>query len=171
MNKKYLKIIASLFFGFYFIHYASYAKNINNWNWIDNINLIFHEAGHSIFFFLGEFIQVLAGSAFQIFIPCVFAIYFFFWRKEYFSGSIIFFWIGQNILNVAVYMGDAIKQQLPLLGGDSVIHDWNYLLSSTGLLKYTDTLSTITFNIGFLTIITASVLCVYLSFETRESQV
>jgi hypothetical protein len=40
-----------------------------------------------------------------------------------------------------VYAGDAIVMQLPLLGGDTVMHDWNTLLSMMGLLKYTPQVS------------------------------
>lgn len=168
VNKKYLKIGFSILIILYFFSYLNSAKDLSDWKMIDSVNLIFHEAGHTIFFFFGEFIQVLAGSAFQILVPLVFTIYFFLFRREYYSASILLFWVGQNIINVSIYMGDSIRQQLPLLGGESVIHDWNYILSSTGLLKYTDTLATITFNFGCLVIIVAAVLSIYLAFNERE---
>jgi hypothetical protein len=40
-------------------------------------------------------------------------------------------------LNVSVYAGDSLALQLPLLGGQDSIHDWNYLLSSLNLLPAT----------------------------------
>lgn len=160
---KYIKLAVSALFSVYFIFYATHAEDLSNWNLIDNVDLIIHEAGHTLFSFFGESIHILGGSLFQILVPIVFVIYFAIWRRELYSASILLFWVGQNILNVAVYMGDAIQQKLPLLGGDSVIHDWNYILSSTGLLMHTNILSTIFYNFGFLVIITASVLCFYFS--------
>ncbi len=164
LNLRNIKILISICVSLYFISYANNSGGLGNWNMIDGVDLIFHEAGHTLFVFLGEFINILAGSFFQIFVPCVFVIYFYIWRKEYFSASLLLFWVGQNMLNVAIYMGDSIKQELPLLGGDGVIHDWNYLLSNTGLLKYTDILSKITYDFGFMLIITASVLSIYLAW-------
>ncbi|MDQ6652390.1 MAG: hypothetical protein M3Y84_06570 [Acidobacteriota bacterium] len=40
-------------------------------------------------------------------------------------------------MNVSVYAGDAVALQLPLLGGEGSIHDWNYMLSSLNLLDST----------------------------------
>lgn len=135
---------------------------------LDSIDLVIHEAGHPIFSIFGEFIGILGGSFFQVFVPCVFAAYFFFWRKEFISGSIVLLWVGYNIINVSVYMGDSIRQELPLLGGDGVIHDWNYLLTNTGLLKYTDILSRITHDLGVFVIIGASVSCLWLTWYTSS---
>jgi hypothetical protein len=49
----------------------------------------------------------------------------------------VLFWVGESILNVSVYAGDSLALQLPLLGGQDSIHDWNYLLSSLNLLPAT----------------------------------
>ena len=157
----FLKLVIAIGLSWYFLSSASGPKNLDNWNFLDSVNLIIHEAGHSIFIFFGEFIHVLAGSFLQITVPVIFAGYFFLWRKEYFSGSLLLFWVGHSILNVAIYMGDSIKMQLDLLGGDGVIHDWNFLLSMTGLLKYTDILSAFTYGLGFFIILTAVVLSIY----------
>ena len=166
---KYFKIVFSLLLGVYFLHYAYYAKDIDNWNIIDSVDLIFHEAGHMIFIFFGEFMHVLGGSLFQIFFPIVFVLYFLIWRRELFSASILLFWVGQNIINVSVYIGDSIRQELPLLGGDGAIHDWNYLLSTTGLLKYTEVFSTITYDLGFFVVIIASVLSLYFAIYSEPT--
>lgn len=47
------------------------------------------------------------------------------------------FWVGESILNVSVYAGDSLALQLPLLGREDSIHDWNYLLSTLNLLPAT----------------------------------
>lgn len=164
-----IKIIVSILCSWYFLSYALEARNHEKWNLIDSVNLIFHEAGHSIFMFFGEFIHVLGGSFFQIFFPLVFVIYFFIWRKDFFSASVLLFWVGQNILNVAIYIGDSIKLELPLLGGDSSIHDWNYILSSLNILQYTDKLSGFTYNIGIIVMIIASVSSLYISWYNQDN--
>ncbi|MFN2493444.1 MAG: hypothetical protein ABR501_11245 [Pyrinomonadaceae bacterium] len=40
-------------------------------------------------------------------------------------------------MNVSVYAGDAVALQLPLLGGEGSMHDWNYMLGYLGLLDST----------------------------------
>lgn len=163
-NKNYIKLFISALLSWYFINYAEGPRALLKWNILDGVDLIIHEAGHTIFSFLGEFIHVLSGSLFQIIVPIVFVIYFYAFRKEYLSGSILLFWVGQSILNVAVYISDSIKMELPLLGGDSSIHDWNYILSELGLLKYTYLISTIFYDFGLMAIITATVLSCYFSW-------
>ena len=45
-------------------------------------------------------------------------------------------WLGQNFINISVYAADAQARKLPLLGGNKVYHDWHFLLSEIGLLKF-----------------------------------
>ena len=161
----YWKLIFAILLTLYYISYASSdPAYVNaNWNIVDNVDLVIHEGGHIVFIFFGQFMHVLGGSLMQVLLPAIFSGYFFL-RREYYSGSILLFWVAQNILNVATYMGDSIIQQLPLLGGDGVIHDWNYLLTHMGVLGYTDALSSIMRDFGFLTIVCAAALSIYFSF-------
>ena len=161
---KYLKLAFAILLSIYFITFANNYLILDKWNIIDSLDLIIHEAGHFVFIFFGEFIHILGGSLFQILVPIVFVIYFAIWRKEFYSASILLFWVGQNIINVARYMADSIKLELPLLGGDNVIHDWNYILSSLHLLKYTNILSTILFDASFIVIILGAVLSTYFAW-------
>ena len=69
--------------------------------------------------------------------------------------AVLLFWTGESITDVAIYMADARTRALPLLGGDGVMHDWNYLLSALGLLNWTGALATLTFGVGMLTIFAA----------------
>lgn len=165
------KLSFAVLLSLYYIHYlqGDSAHIYATWNIIDSLDLVIHEAGHFIFMFFGQFIHVLGGSLTQILIPIIFAGYFFF-RREYFSSSILLFWVGQNIINVSIYLGDSVAQQLPLLGGDGVMHDWNYLLSTSGLLNYTNTLFNIAYGLGVLTILCAVILSIWfsLSEESRK---
>lgn len=143
-----------------------YLNSLSEWHFIDNVNLIFHEAGHIIFGFFGEFIKFLGGTLMQLLIPAIFSVYFF--RKgDNFSASLLLFWLGQNFLNVSVYAGDALSMELPLLGGGSVIHDWNYLLSTINILKYTDQVSLFLYFVGIIILIFAMVFSVQSSIKNN----
>ena len=112
------------------------AYNPSQWHLIDGVDLVIHEAGHLIFSPLGEFMMIAGGSLFQVIVPAVFAGYFWYHGK-YYSAALVLFWVGQSILNVSVYAGDSLALQLPLLGGEDSMHDWNYLLSTLNLLPAT----------------------------------
>ncbi|MEN9912843.1 MAG: hypothetical protein RLY66_251 [Candidatus Parcubacteria bacterium] len=165
------KLIGALILGWYFISYAfgDPSHALENWNFIDNVDLVIHEAGHFIFMFFGQFLQVLGGSFLQVILPAIFTGYFFV-RRQYFSGSIVAFWVGQNIINVATYLGDAVRQQLPLLGGDSVMHDWNYLLSQMNLLNYTDSIASFVHGSGVIVIIAAAISSIFFSLSDERRQ-
>lgn len=147
LTKAFLVVIISLYM-FYYI------ATLSDWHFIDNVNLIFHEAGHTIFSFFGEFINILGGTLMQILIPIIFCFYFY-KKQDYFSASLLLFWLSQNFFNISVYAGDAIKMELPLLGGDGVYHDWSYMLSSVGLLKYTEEVSLFFYLAGIVILIYA----------------
>ncbi len=61
--------------------------------------------------------------------------------------------------------------QLDLLGGDSVIHDWNYLLTSMGILRYTQIVAQTLYIIGLLTIFIGTILSIYYSTRSEEKNV
>jgi len=153
------KIIGVSIFAVYFF---STLITPGAWHFIDNVDLIIHEAGHTIFFMFGEFLAILAGSFFQVLIPLICAGYFIV-RAEFYSGSLVFFWVGQSIVNVSVYARDAVVMQLPLLGGESVIHDWNYLFGKLHLLPYTSEIAGAFFMLGVLCMIVATVGGIYYS--------
>jgi hypothetical protein len=122
-------VIASLYF--LWCVYDPYQ-----WHLIDGVNLVIHEAGHPIFSPFGEFLMIAGGSLFQVIMPTLFVGYFWY-HSKYYSAALVLFWVGESILNVSVYAGDSLALQLPLLGGQDSIHDWNYLLSSLNLLPAT----------------------------------
>ena len=108
------KIIVATICSLYGIYYCATSTG---WHFIDSVNLIIHESGHVIFMLFGQFLGLLGGSLWQILFPIIF-VYYFYHRKEYFSASVVLFWVGQNIINVSVYASDAQAMQLPLLGGE-----------------------------------------------------
>ncbi|HVQ36934.1 MAG TPA: hypothetical protein VMS31_05350 [Pyrinomonadaceae bacterium] len=122
-------VIASLYF--LWCAYDPYQ-----WHLIDGVNLVIHEAGHLVFSPFGEFMMIAGGSLFQVIMPALFVGYFWY-NGKYYSAALVLFWVGESILNVSVYAGDSVALQLPLLGGQDSMHDWNYLLSSLNLLQST----------------------------------
>jgi len=151
------KIIGCLLAAAYATYYLAQPYQSTT---LDAFDLLMHEAGHWIFWPFGQFMHVLGGSLNQILIPLVFIIYFWL-RREKFSASLLLYWLGINLVNVSVYAADAFKMQLPLLGGDGVIHDWNWLLSDLGWLRDTDPIAaTIKFS-GLLIMILAFALSFY----------
>lgn len=156
-----LKVVAAIVASAYSLYYANtYAK----WHFIDNVDLIFHEAGHALFIFCGDFLHVLMGSGFQILFPCVFVGYFVL-RRAYFSASIVAMWVGINMLSVALYAGDAVRQQLPLLGGDAAIHDWHWIFSYLGVLQYTDSIAGAIYGAGCMVLLAASIGAIYFAWQ------
>lgn len=111
--------------------------NQKTWWFIQNVNLIFHEAGHVVFMFFGNFLNILGGSLLEILIPFSIVLYFAS-RKEYFSASFSSWWLATALLSVSIYAQDASERDLPLITNDINTHDWYNLLSQMNLLKYDD---------------------------------
>lgn len=146
------KLIVALLASAYFL-WCAYDPS--QWHLIDGVNLVIHEAGHLFFRPLGEFMMIAGGSLFQVIMPALFVGYFAYHHKFY-SAALVLFWVGESILNVSVYAGDSLALQLPLLGGQDSIHDWNYMLSELHLLQYTAAVAGAIRGLGTLTILIAA---------------
>jgi hypothetical protein len=133
MKKAIPKLVVALLASLYFF-WCAYDPY--QWHLIDGVNLLIHEAGHLIFRLLGEFMMIAGGSLFQVIMPALFVGYFCY-QRNFYSASLVLFWVGESILNVSVYAADAATLQLPLLGGEGTLHDWNYLLTNLNLLSAT----------------------------------
>lgn len=137
------------FFSWYFF---SAVQSPGIFHLIDSVDLIFHEAGHTLLFWAPQVITVLGGSLMQIVVPLTFVLYFAL-RKSFFSSSLLLFWLGYSIINVSIYAGDAFARQLPLLGGDGVIHDWAYLSAELGLGRNVLPLAKALSSLGIITML------------------
>ena len=133
MKKDPMKLVVAGLVSAYFF-WCAYDPS--QWHLIDGVNLVIHEAGHLIFRPFGEFMMIAGGSLFQVIMPALFLSYFCY-KRQFYSAALGLFWVGESILNVSVYAGDSLDLQLPLLGGQDSIHDWNYMLSSLDLLPAT----------------------------------
>lgn len=167
MKINYWKLIVAILVSIYFFRYALHP---GAGYFIDNVNLIIHEAGHFLFTFLGEVMMFLGGSILQVLVPLFFAGYFFLY-EQYFSGALILFWVGQSIMSVSVYVGDAQARVLPLITGDPSTHDWHFLLNHFGLLAQTKTIAAIIYFIGLAVLILAAVLAIVFSFSRKKPEI
>ena len=129
-------LIAWLVFYLLFLLYALFDRQ--GFLFIDNANLIVHEAGHLLFSYLGHTLMILGGTIFELFVPLALAIYFA-WRRQPAGTAFCAFFFFENFLYIATYMADARAQELPLVTvGDSdyVEHDWFHIFSSIGMLEH-----------------------------------
>jgi hypothetical protein len=129
------------------------------WIFIDNLNLLIHEAGHWLWLPFGQFMSILGGSLTQILMPAMFIGYFV-WKKDWFGTSFSAFWLGDNLVNVSYYVADARAMSLPLLGGDTSGHDWHNILSALNMLEIDAALGQIIRIGGYLALLIALVLLV-----------
>jgi hypothetical protein len=166
MNFKTPKLIFAGIAGLYFLWCA---WNPYEWHLIDGVNLLIHEAGHLFFRPLGEFMMIAGGSLFQVLLPAIFAGYFV-RQKNYYSAAMVLFWVGESILNVSVYAGDSLALQLPLLGGQDSIHDWNYMLGQLGMLKSTPKIAGFLRFIGTVVIVLAFVWAIKSALKDRGAE-
>ena len=145
------------------IYFLSIAYAPLRGSFLDFVDLPVHETGHLLFRPFGEFVSVAGGSLFQLIVPAIFAGYFV-WNEKYYSAAIVLFWFGQSLLNVFVYAADAVLMQIVLTGGltgsEGGFHDWNYLLTETGLINSTKTIAGVIRLCGTLVIITAGALSI-----------
>ncbi|HEV8593560.1 MAG TPA: hypothetical protein VGQ55_15755 [Pyrinomonadaceae bacterium] len=171
MQPNYPKLV---FAGVCSIYFLWIAYDPLQGSFLDNVDLPIHETGHLLFRLFGEFMMVAGGSLFQVIFPAIFVAYFW-WHEKYYSAAIVLFWVGQSILNVWVYAADAVVGQLVLTSGftgsEGSFHDWNYLLTQTGLIGSTKTVAGIIRFVGTLVILTAGVTSIYYSFISPPDSV
>lgn len=121
---------------------------------IDYLNLLIHEGGHGVFKIFGGIIYTFGGSLMQIIIPSMFVVYYLITKKK-FLVQLFLIWLGENFFNISIYAKDARTRKLPLLGGNKVYHDWNYLLTKIGLLDYDYLIGNIFIALGLISLILA----------------
>ncbi len=130
-------LIVWLIFYLLFLHQA--YRHQGPMLMIDLVFVPIHEGGHLLFRFFGsQWIYIAGGTFLQLFAPFALAVYFAFKRHVTGTAFCAFFFFEQ-FLPIATYMADARAQELPLLtvgDGDYIIHDWNYLFTSLGLLNH-----------------------------------
>ena len=132
---------------------------------IDDANLLFHEAGHLIFGFLGTTMGLYGGTLGQLVIPIICGIAF--WRqRSLVSVSVVMLWFFENVFNIARYVADARAQELPLVGGGE--HDWTNILTRWGALQHDTTIATILLAVVWLGLFATLLWTTYLWWQSKR---
>lgn len=136
----------------------------NSWivQYLHSLNLLVHEFGHPFFGLLGnDILRSLGGTLAQMLMPLIFCLALWIKPRDLLGASIALWWVFENFVDTAPYIADSIVMQLPLTSGTTGaempygFHDWNFILSETGLLMKCDTVASIFYGIGY----TGMVLC------------
>ena len=132
--------LAMLFYGFPLV-VAGVSGNSAGESYLHLVNLPFHEAGHLLFRPFGQFMTTLGGTLGQLLVPLVCGAALLLQQRDPFGAVVGVWWFGENLLDIAPYINDARAGVLPLVGGNFGhsspygFHDWEYLLTESGLLK------------------------------------
>lgn len=114
-----------------------YLADPDYWSIFSGIIFGSHEFGHLFFAPFGEFMTVAGGSLMQLLVPLG-AAGLLLARRDWFGTAVAGCWLSFSLSNLAVYIGDAVAQELPLvsMSPDGGGHDWYYLLDHFNLLSY-----------------------------------
>ena len=140
---------------------ASVASNAAGESFLHLVNLPFHEFGHILFRPFGQFMASLGGTLGQLLMPLICFGTLLISTRDPFGASVALWWLGENFLDIAPYINDARAGQLPLLGGNFGhsapygFHDWEYILTESGLLHLDQALARTSYLIGTLIMLAA----------------
>ena len=106
---------------------------------LSSADLAIHEFGHMVTFWAPQLLLQAAGSFMQVALPLGLGAYFWL-RRDRFAVILMIAWAAESLNNVSVYIYDATRMVLPLLGddGSGAGHDWHNILGRLGLLGHTD---------------------------------
>ena len=136
------------------------------WFFMQNVNLIFHEAGHVLFIFFGNFMSILGATITELGIPLTVSLYFLY-HKQLYSAGFGFWWLSTALYSVSVYAADAHSRVLPLITGDPGTHDWYNMLSQLGWLRFDSAFGNFFMVLSFLSL-AGAVFCMYQGLEKSE---
>jgi hypothetical protein len=135
------------------------------------VNLPFHEVGHIVFRPCGRLVTALGGSIAQVLMPLICLAVFLIKTRDTFAASFALWWTGENFMDLAPYINDARSLTLPLLGGNTGrtspygFHDWEFILTETGLLRYDHALAILSYMAGTILMIGALAWGGYILFK------
>lgn len=118
--------------------YAVWLCVAYRYHLLDDVNLCVHEAGHLVFRPLGTTLHMLGGTLLQLAFPLAFVLRFWL-RGERYEAAVCGVWASESLMYTARYLGDAQRQELPLVGGH--VHDWHWILTRLDLLGSCDTIA------------------------------
>jgi len=103
------------------------------------IHLVFHEAGHIVFYIFGPLVAAMGGTILQLLMPILVSASLLIKNRDYFGALAGVWWLGHSMADCAPYINDARVLQLPLLGGGTGAeregHDWEFILGRLDILS------------------------------------
>ena len=165
-------IFFSIFFiwGFKFIFTPLQTNYAGESLW-HLVNLPFHETGHIVFRPFGRVITSLGGSLLQLLMPLICMGVFLIKTKDTFAAAFTLWWFGENFMDIAPYIDDARALVMPLVGGNTGqtspygFHDWEFILTETGLIRFDHTIAWLSYKTGALLMILSFVWSGYLLYK------
>lgn len=170
-------ILAVLLIWGWKLIFASVASNAAGKSFLHLVNTPFHEAGHVFFSPFGSFLHSLGGTLGQLLMPLICTVVFLLQTRDTFAASVGLWWFGENFLDIAPYIGDARAGVLPLLGGNTGhsspygFHDWEFLLTETGLLRFDQVLARLSHGFGSVLMILAITWGGYILWKTYNEAI
>ncbi len=170
-------ILAVLLIWGWKLIFASVASNAAGKSFLHLVNTPFHEAGHVFLRPFGSFLTSLGGTLGQLLMPLVCTAVFLLQTRDTFAASVGLWWFGENFLDIAPYIGDARAGVLPLLGGNIGhsspygFHDWEFLLTETGLLRFDQALARLSHGFGSVLMILAVTWGGYILWKTYNEAI
>jgi len=127
-----------------------------------------HEGGHFLFMFFGRTLHILGGSFWQIMFMVLWFIIAL--RQKSHVAPFALFWVGENMMDVSLYMRDAPRRWLPLLGGHKAGHDWYNLFTDWNMMDSAETFADVFYFGGFIISAGAIAAGVYLAIQSFFKQ-
>ncbi|MCI5126219.1 MAG: zinc ribbon domain-containing protein [Candidatus Electrothrix sp. AR5] len=170
-------ILAVLLIWGWKLMFTSVASNAAGRSILHAVNLPFHEAGHVFFRPFGSFLCSLGGTLGQLLMPLICTVVFLLQTRDTFAAAVGLWWFGENFLDIAPYIGDARAGVLPMLGGNYGhsspygFHDWEFLLTEIGLLRYDQVLARLSHGVGSALMMLAMAWAAYILWKTYNESV
>jgi hypothetical protein len=156
--------------------FSPVAANAAGESFLHGVNLPFHEFGHILFRPFPAVITSLGGSLGQLMMPAICFFVLWFRTRDAFGAAVCLWWFGENFLDIAPYINDARSLSMPLLGGNVGerspygFHDWNFILTETGLLADDHLFAAVAKGIGTLVMVGALAWALVLLFRPAEAK-
>ena len=160
-HSKTISLISLLFI----LLWQTHTLYTSGWSLFQNVNLVFHEAGHTLFSWAPHAVTIFMGSGFEILLPITITLYFL--RDKQYTGALFgLWWTGTALWSTGIYVGDALKRDLPLIGNiDPVYHDWYNLLLDWGLLYSAEPIGSNIYFLGSLCVVSSLTLLGYKIYQ------
>lgn len=122
------------------------------WSWFGPLSLGIHELGHVLFGFAPHFVTALAGGGAEVAVPLL-GMWMFLRQPDYFGLGVLGCWLSYNLFGIAHYIADSTAQVRVYvsIGGGEAWHDWEYILTTLGLLEHEKGIAALVTMLAFAT--------------------